>query len=303
MEQSQHFEEMQSKYALALSKYNTHLHDDEVRMKVDKLILNKLDENDNLEVKKQILNCIDLTTLKCTDTEESVLKFTEKVNDLTDSYPDIPTIAAVCVYPALVPVTKATLETEGVNIAAVSACFPSSQTFIEAKVAEVALTAMAGANEIDVVISVGKFFSGFHTEVYDELREIKDACHGAHLKVILESGLLHNTKEIKQASLLAIAAGADFIKTSTGKTERSATLEAAYVMCQAIKEYHEKTGIKIGFKPAGGISTTKEAVEYYTIVRTILGEEWMTNELFRFGASRLANNLLTSIYGTEIKYF
>ena len=303
MEQSQHFEEMQSKYALALSKYNTHLHDDEVRMKVDKLILNKLDENDNLEVKKQLLNCIDLTTLKCTDTEESVLKFTEKVNDLTDSYPDIPTIAAVCVYPALVPVTKATLETEGVNIAAVSACFPSSQTFIEAKVAEVALTAMAGANEIDVVISVGKFFSGFHTEVYDELREIKDACHGAHLKVILESGLLHNTKEIKQASLLAIAAGADFIKTSTGKTERSATLEAAYVMCQAIKEYYEKTGIKVGFKPAGGISTTKEAVEYYTIVRTVLGDEWMTNELFRFGASRLANNLLTSIYGTEVKYF
>ena len=189
------------------------------------------------------------------------------------------------------------------GIAAVAAGFPASQTFIEVKIAEASMAVAAGATEIDIVISIGKFLEGNYQEVYDEISEIKAAIRDAHLKVILESGLLHNTKEIKQASLLAMAAGADFIKTSTGKTERSATLEAAYVMCQAIKEYYEKTGIKVGFKPAGGISTTKEAVEYYTLVRTILGEEWMTNELFRFGASRLANNLLTSIYGTEVKYF
>ena len=285
------------------NEYDFNFTDESVAEAVKEILAKNFDKYNNVEVWKQCFNQIDLTSLNSTDTEDKIGGMMERVNEFKEKYPEMPNVAAVCVYPALVPVTKATLEAEGVNIAAVSACFPSSQTFIEAKVAEVALTTAAGANEIDVVISVGKFFSGFHTEVYDELREIKDACHGAHLKVILESGLLHNTKEIKQASLLAMAAGADFIKTSTGKTERSATLEAAYVMCQAIKEYYEKTGIKVGFKPAGGISTTKEAVEYYTIVRTILGEEWMTNELFRFGASRLANNLLTSIYGTEVKYF
>ena len=292
-----------NKYEQTLAQYVVELDDATVQMEVEKIVRDNYEKYNNVEVWKQCFNQIDLTSLNSTDTEDKIGGMMERVNEFKEKYPEMPNVAAVCVYPALVPVTKATLETEGVNIAAVSACFPSSQTFIEAKIAEVALTAAAGANEIDVVISVGKFFSGFHTEVYEELQEIKDACHGAHLKVILESGLMHNTKEIKQASLLAMAAGADFIKTSTGKTECSATLEAAYVMCQAIKEYYEKTGIKVGFKPAGGISTTKEAVEYYTIVRTVLGEEWMTNELFRFGASRLANNLLTSIYGTEVKYF
>lgn len=285
------------------NEYDFNFTDDSVAEAVKEILAKNFDKYNNVEVWKQCFNQIDLTSLNSTDTEDKIGGMMEQVNEFKEKYPEMPNVAAVCVYPALVPVAKATLEAEGVNIAAVSACFPSSQTFIEAKIAEVALTAVAGANEIDVVISVGKFFSGFHTEVYEELQEIKDACHGAHLKVILESGLLRNTKEIKQASLLAMAAGADFIKTSTGKTERSATLEAAYVMCQAIKEYHEKTGIKVGFKPAGGISTTKEAVEYYTIVRTVLGEEWISNELFRFGASRLANNLLTSIYGTEVKYF
>ena len=285
------------------NEYDFNFTDDSVAEAVKEILDKNFDKYNNVEVWKQCFNQIDLTSLNSTDTEDKIGGMMEQVNEFKEKYPEMPNVAAVCVYPALVPVAKATLEAEGVNIAAVSAGFPSSQTFIEAKIAEVALTAVAGANEIDVVISVGKFFSGFHTEVYEELQEIKDACHGAHLKVILESGLLRNTKEIKQASLLAMAAGADFIKTSTGKTERSATLEAAYVMCQAIKEYHEKTGIKVGFKPAGGISTTKEAVEYYTIVRTVLGEEWINNELFRFGASRLANNLLTSIYGTEVKYF
>ena len=281
------------------NEYDFNFTDESVAQAVKEILTKNFDKYNNIEVWKQCFNMIDLTSLNSTDTEDKIGGMMERVNEFKAKYPEMPNVAAVCVYPALVPVTKATLEAEGVNIAAVSACFPSSQTFIEAKIAEVALTVAAGANEIDVVISLGKFFSGFHTE----LCEIKDSCHVAHLKVILESGLMHNTKEIKQASLLSIAAGADFIKTSTGKTERSATLEAAYVMCQAIKEYYEKSGVKIGFKPAGGISTTQEAVEYYTIVRTVLGEEWMNNELFRFGASRLANNLLTSIYGTEVKYF
>lgn len=285
------------------NEYDFNFTDESVKSDVQRILSENFDRYNTTDVYRQCFNQIDLTSLNSTDTDDKIGGMMERVNEFNEHYPDMPNVAAVCVYPALVPTAKATLEAEGVNIAAVAACFPSSQTFIEAKVAEVALTAAAGADEIDVVISIGKFLSGFHTEVMDELREIKDACHGAHLKVILETGSLPNAAAIKQASLLAIAAGADFIKTSTGKTEPAATLEAAYVMCQTIKEYHEKTGERIGFKPAGGISTTREAVEYYTIVRTILGEEWITNNLFRFGASRLANNLLSSIYGKEEKYF
>lgn len=285
------------------NEYDFNFTDESVKADVQRILAENFDRYNNADVYRQCLNQIDLTSLNATDTDDKIGQMMERVNEFPAAYPGIPNVAAVCVYPALVPTAKATLEAEGINIAAVSACFPSSQTFIEAKVAEVALTVAAGVNEIDVVMSVGKFFSGFHTEVMDELRELKDACHGAHLKVILETGSLRSAAEIKQASLIAIAAGADFIKTSTGKTEPAATLEAAYVMCQTIKEYYEKSGIRIGFKPAGGISTTAEAVQYYTIVRTILGEEWITNRLFRFGASRLANNLLSSITGKEEKYF
>lgn len=303
MEQSQHFEEMQSKYALALSKYNTHLHDDEVRMKVDKLILNKLDENDNLEVKKQILNCIDLTTLKCTDTEESVLKFTEKVNDLTDSYPDIPTIAAVCVYPNMAEIVSDTLEADGVNIACVSGGFPSSQTFMEVKVAETAMALHCGADEIDIVMPVGKFLSGDYEGVCDEISELKDICGDKKLKVILETGALRTAENIKKAAILCMYSGADFIKTSTGKEAISATPDAALVMCEAIREYYKETGRKVGFKAAGGINTVKKALAYYTIVKEVLGNEWLNNEWFRIGASSLANPLLTEITGQEIKLF
>jgi deoxyribose-phosphate aldolase len=303
MEQSQHFEEMQSKYALALSKYNTHLHDDEVRMKVDKLILNKLDENDNLEVKKQILNCIDLTTLKCTDTEESVLKFTEKVNDLTDSYPDIPTIAAVCVYPNMAEIVSDTLEADGVNIACVSGGFPSSQTFMEVKVAETAMALHCGADEIDIVMPVGKFLSGDYEGVCDEISELKDICGDKKLKVILETGVLMTAENIKKAALICMYSGADFIKTSTGKEAISATPDAALVMCEAIREYYKETGRKVGFKAAGGINTVKKALAYYTIVKEVLGNEWLNNEWFRIGASSLANPLLTEITGQEIKLF
>ena len=303
MEQSQHFEEMQSKYALALSKYSTHLHDDEVRMKVDKLILNKLDENDNLEVKKQILNCIDLTTLKCTDTEESVLKFTEKVNDLTDSYPDIPTIAAVCVYPNMAEIVSDTLEADGVNIACVSGGFPSSQTFMEVKVAETAMALHCGADEIDIVMPVGKFLSGDYEGVCDEISELKDICGDKKLKVILETGVLMTAENIKKAALICMYSGADFIKTSTGKEAISATPDAALVMCEAIREYYKETGRKVGFKAAGGINTVKKALAYYTIVKEVLGNEWLNNEWFRIGASSLANPLLTEITGQEIKLF
>ena len=303
MEQSQHFEEMQSKYALALSKYNTHLHDDEVRMRVDKLIQNKLDENDNLEVKKLLLNCIDLTTLKCTDTEESVLKFTEKVNDLTDSHPDIPSVAAICVYPNMAEIVSDALEADGVNIACVSGGFPSSQTFMEVKVAETAMALHSGADEIDIVMPVGKFLSGDYEGVCDEISELKDICGDKKLKVILETGVLMTAENIKKAALICMYSGADFIKTSTGKEAISATPDAAMVMCEAIHEYYKETGRKVGFKAAGGINTVKKALAYYTIVKEVLGKEWLNNKLFRIGASSLANPLLKEITGQEIKLF
>ncbi len=293
-------EKMKELYA----QYNCNLNDDQVKKEVEAILAKNFDKNNTVEVYKKCFNLIDLTSLNSTDTEDQIGTMMQKVNDFPESYPEMPNVAAVCIYPSLVPVTRAVLDREnGVNIAAVAACFPSSQSFIEVKVAETALTVQAGADEIDVVISIGKFFSGFHSEVYDELKELKAACGKAHLKVILESGALRSAVEIKQASLLAIAAGADFIKTSTGKSDPAATLEAAYIMSGAIKEYYEKTGIKIGFKPAGGVATTEEAVKFYTVVHSVLGDDWMNNKLFRFGASRLANNLLSSIYDKTVKYF
>ncbi len=285
------------------AEYNCNLDDAQIEKHIEEILEKEYASNNNVDVYKKCFNMIDLTSLNSTDTEEKIAAMMEKVNAFKSEYPDMPNVAAVCVYPAMVPVTKETLKVEGVNIAAVSACFPSSQTFIEAKVAETALTVAAGADEIDVVISIGKLFSGNHTEVTDELIELKAACRKAHMKVIIESGALRNANEIKHASLCGIASGAEFIKTSTGKMEPAATLKAAYVMCGAIKEYYEKSGIRIGFKPAGGIATTDEAVKFYTVVKHILGEDWMNNHLFRFGASRLANNLLTSIYGKEVAYF
>ena len=274
-----------------------------VKAAVKDILDKDFDKNNTKETYKKCFSMIDLTSLNSTDTDDKIGGMMEKVNEFKENFPDMPNVAAVCVYPALVPTAKATLEAEGVKIASVAACFPSSQTFIEAKIAEVGLTVHEGADEIDVVISIGKFLSGFHTEVSDEIRELKEACHGAHLKVILETGALPSAEAVKQASILALVSGADFIKTSTGKLEPAATLEAAYIMCGAIKEYYENTGIKAGFKPAGGIATTEEAVKFYTVAKAVLGEEWMNNGLFRFGASRLANNLLSSIYDKEIKYF
>ena len=296
-------EEMQSKYVLALSKYNTHIHDDEVMTKVDSLIEKKLDENDTIEVKKQLLHCIDITTLKCTDTEESVMKFTEKVNEFVDKYPDLENVSAICVYPNMAEIVHNTLEADNVKIACVSGGFPSSQTFMEVKVAETAMAIHTGAEEIDIVMPVGKFLCGDYEGMCDEIGELKDVCGEKTLKVILETGVLRTASNIKKAAILAMYSGADFVKTSTGKEAISATPEAALVMCEAIKEYYKETGRKVGFKAAGGIDSIKKALAYYTIVKEVLGEEWLNNGLFRIGASRLANQLLADITDEENKFF
>lgn len=291
------------KYHSALSKYNTALNDDEIAAKTAQLIEKHLKENDTVEVKKFLFHCIDLTTLKCTDSEQSVMKFTERVNEFVDKYPDLDNVAAICVYPNMAEIVNDTLEADNVNIACVSGGFPSSQTFTEIKVAETAMALHAGADEIDIVISVGKFLSGDYEGMCDEIEELKDVCSDKHLKVILETGALASASNIKKASILSMYSGADFIKTSTGKEKPAATPEAAYVMCQAIKEYFLETGRKVGFKPAGGINTVHDALVYYTIVKEVLGKEWLTNELFRLGTSRMANLLLSDIVGQETKFF
>ena len=295
--------EVQSKYELALSKYNTHLHDDEIMMKVDQLIEKHLGENNNIDVKKEIFHCIDLTTLKCTDSEESVMKFTEKVNEFVDKYPDLENVAAICVYPNMTEIVSDSLEADNVKIACVSGGFPSSQTFMEVKVAETAMALHAGAEEIDIVMPIGKFLCGDYEGMCDEIGELKDICGEKPLKVILETGALRTASNIKKAAILAMYAGADFIKTSTGKEAISATPEAALIMCEAIKEYHRETGRKVGFKAAGGIDSVKKALAYYTIVKEVLGEEWLNNGLFRIGTSRLTNLLLSDIIGEEVKFF
>ena len=299
----EHHAEEESKYEFVLGEYTPAASDEEVASKVKQLIDEKVDKNNTLEVKKFLFNCIDLTTLKCTDSEESVLKFTERVNDFEKEYPELDNVAAICVYPNFAQIVSQTLEADNVGIACVSGGFPSSQTFQEIKVAETAMAIHDGATEIDIVLSVGKFLAGDYEGVCDEIQELKNVCGDKHLKVILETGALKSAENIKKASILSIYSGADFIKTSTGKESPAATPEAAYVMCSTIKEYYAKTGRKIGFKPAGGINTVHDALVYYTIVKELLGEEWMTNKLFRLGTSRLANLCLSEIVGKEVKFF
>lgn len=298
-----HHAEEESKYDYVLKEYTAAMSDAEVAAKVKEIIDTKVAGNNTPEVKRFLFNCIDLTTLKCTDSEESVLAFTEKVNEFDDRYPDLENVAAICVYPNFAKIVSQSLEVEKVGIACVSGGFPSSQTFQEIKVAETALALHDGATEIDIVLSVGKFLSGDYESVCDEIQELKSICGEKHLKVILETGALKTSENIKKASILSIYSGADFIKTSTGKESPAATPEAAYVMCNTIKEYYAKTGTKIGFKPAGGINSVNDALVYYTIVKEVLGEEWLTNELFRLGTSRLANLLLSEIVGEETKFF
>lgn len=296
-------EPTQSKYDEALAKYNTSLDDADVAAQVKAIIEQKVAENDTPEVKKFLFHCIDLTTLNTTDSDESVMRFTQNVNRFDEEFPDLKNVAAICVYPNFAEIVKDTLEVEDVKIACVSGGFPSSQTFTEVKVAETAMAVMDGADEIDIVISVGKFLVGDYESMCDEIQELKETCKDKHLKVILETGALRTASNIKAASILSMYAGADFIKTSTGKLEPAATPEAAYVMCQAIKEYFDETGNKVGFKPAGGINTVHDALVYYTIVKEVLGEEWLNNTLFRLGTSRLANLLLSDILGKETKFF
>ena len=293
----------QSKYEQALSQYNLNISEAEVAAAVKKIIEEKVPENDTVEVKKFLMGSVELTTLKTTDSEESVLAFTEKVNKFYHAYPDLPHVATICVYPCFAEIVSQSLEVEGVEVACVSGSFPSSQAVLEVKVAETALALKDGATEIDIVMSVGKYLSGDYETVCDEIAELKCVCGDKKMKVILESGLLPSPADIKRASILAMYAGADYIKTSTGKEKPAATPEAAYVMCQAIKEYYEKTGIQIGFKPAGGLNTVHDALVYYTIVKEVLGEQWLTNQWLRLGTSRLANLLLSEVVGKETKFF
>lgn len=303
-EDNQQAQQKPNKYEDALRKYNTNLDDAAVREAVRKIIAEKVPENDTMDVKKFLFGSIELTTLKTTDSDTSVLAFTERVNDFDNEYPDLPHVATICVYPCFAKTVSESLEVDGVEIACVSGSFPSSQARIEVKVAETALAVADGATEIDIVLPVGKFLSGDYEGVCDDIAEMKAACgEYVPMKVILETGALKTASNIKKASILSMYAGADYIKTSTGKMEPAATPEAAYVMCQAIKEYYDETGIQIGFKPAGGINSVMDAIIYYTIVKEVLGEKWLTNKWLRLGTSRLANMLLSELKGEQIKFF
>ena len=302
--ENQNAQQTPSKYEEALAKYNTNIDDQEVRDAVRKIIAEKVPENDNMDVKRFLFGSIELTSLKTTDSDTSVLAFTERVNDFDNEYPDLPHVATICVYPCFAKTVAESLEVDGVEIACVSGSFPSSQARFEVKAAETSLAVADGATEIDIVMPVGKFLSGDYEGVCDDIAELKAACgEDVAMKVILETGALKTASNIKKASILSMYAGADYIKTSTGKLEPAATPEAAYVMCQAIKEYYDKTGIQIGFKPAGGINSVMDALIYYTIVKEVLGEKWLTNKWLRLGTSRLANMLLSELKGEQIKFF
>ena len=283
------------------SKYN--ITEEQVKEAVKKIIAEKVPENDTLEVKKFLLGSVELTTLRTVDTEEDVLAMVEKVNKFAQEYPTLPHVAAVCAYPCFTKLIAESLEVDGVDITNVTGNFPSSQTFLEVKTIETKLAIQDGATQIDIVLPVGKFLSGDYEDVYDTVSELKQTCGEIPMKVILETGDLPNARSIKEAALLSMFAGAEYVKTSTGKEKVSATPEAVYIMCTAIKEFYDKTGIQVGLKPAGGINTVMDAVIFYTIYKEILGEKWLDNYWFRLGTSRLTNLLLSEIEGKEIKFF
>ena len=266
-------------------------------------IVEKAPQYASPEEYKFLLNSIDLTTLSTEDSERSVAKFTNRVNDFDAEYPQYGHVAAICVYSNFAEVVKDHLDVEGVDVCVVAGCFPSSQTFTAVKVADVALAVASGAQEVDVVLNIGMFLDENYEELCDELIELKNTAKDARLKVILETGCLKTAAAIKRASILSMYCDADFIKTSTGKIYKGASLEAAYVMCQCIKEYYEKTGRKVGFKAAGGVRTTEDALNYYAVVKEVLGDEWLNQDLFRLGASSLANAVLSSLEGKEVKFF
>lgn len=295
--------EDKNKYYEAFDLYDLTMSDMQVLEAVTQLIESRRACYNTQEVLEKLLGTVELTTLTVTDSQESVMRFTEKVNRWSNEYPDLPPLATICVYPNFAAVVSNTLEADGVRVACVSGGFPSSQTFLEVKTIETALALKDGADEIDMVLSVGAFLNEDFETCTDEIEEMKAVCGEHPLKVILETGELKTAYQIKRASILAMYAGADFIKTSTGKVSVAATPEAAYTMCRAIKEYHEKTGRLVGFKAAGGIKTVDEAVDYYTIVAEILGEEYIAKGLFRIGTSRLANLLAKAVTGEDITPF
>lgn len=279
-----------------LENYNTSVSRDYVEGEIETILAeekHKLAENTALLEK--LFSCIDLTSLNTSDSRSSISAFLKKVNDFPSLYPELPSVAAVCLYPSFAEMARKTLQVEGVNLAVVAGVFPSSQSFIEIKEAECRMSVDKGADEVDVVIPVGYLLDGNYQKVYEEVKAMKDAVGAAHLKVILETGELNTLTNIKIASIIAMEAGADFIKTSTGKVSENASLQAAYVMCHAIKEFEAKHNKKIGFKPAGGISTLDDALGYAALVKYILGEDRINKEYFRFGASRLANNILKEL--------
>lgn len=293
----------QNKYLAAINGSNVTEDDAKVKAEVQKIIEEHAAENNTAQVQEFLLNTVDLTTLSTTDSERSVAAFTQKVNDYWRNYPDRKNVAGVCVYSNFAQVVRANLEVSDVDVVVCSASFPASQAHLETKIAETALAVADGADEVDIVINMGYFLDEAYEELCDEISEIKHACHGRLLKVILETGCLETAANIKKASILAMYSGADFIKTSTGKIYPGASLEAAYVMCQCIKEYYEKHGTMVGFKAAGGIRSTEDAVKYYTIVKEVLGEKWLDNRYFRIGASSLANALFQSFTGEDKKVF
>lgn len=300
---SEHEHQETDKYTQAIASSKVTEDDAAVDQAVKKILAEHFDENNNRKVWNFLFNTIDLTTLKATDSPSSVANFTENVNKFDELYPELGNVAAICVYPNFASVVRTVLEVTGVQIACVSGAFPSSQSFEEVKIAETSLAVANGADEIDIVLNLGYFLDGDYESVCDEIEEQKEAVRDGRLKVILETGALKTAANIKKASVLSLYSGADFLKTSTGKEYPGASIEAAYIMCQCIKEYYQKTGRRVGFKAAGGVASTEDAVKYYTVVKEVLGEEWLTPEYFRLGASRLANTLVSAIVGQDVKPF
>ena len=292
-----------------LTKYG-YTPDQEAMNRALELIASNLETIASEQVYKDCFSMMDLTTLKTDDTQASVAKLVGKVNAFQASYAEWPLPASICVYPNFAAVVDAERKCD-FNITVVSACFPSSQSFLEVKLRECEIAVEQGADEVDIVLALSKFLAGDYEGAADEIRQVR-ACidkvaqaqgRKVHLKVILETGLLRTPENIAQASFLAMEAGADFIKTSTGKVDVNATPAAAYVMCECIAKYYEATGKKIGFKPAGGISSAADALCYYSIVSSILGKEWLNKELFRFGVSRVANSILSTVEQKTVNFF
>ncbi len=281
-----------SSFETILAKFPCEETEGQIKATVDKILKKKLKENESLEVYKSLFSCIDLTSLNSEDNDDTIQKLVQRVNVFGEEHPGFPNVAGICVYPCFAEIVRDTLEEEEVKNVVVAGSFPTSQTFTEVKIAEVSLAIADGAEEIDIVMQQGLFRAGDYDSMIEEISEIKDACRGKLLKVILETGLLRDASEVSKASLLAIFAGADFIKTSTGKTDKGATPEDVYVMCKLIKRYHELYNTKIGLKVSGGVSSCEQAVVYYTLVKEVLGEEWLTKNLFRIGSSRLVDALI-----------